>query len=62
MIGDRAPALGDGILHRMNARPCQGIVLAATEDWQFVRVMANRRLVLSPGSWNVLGELNNVAE
>ena len=40
----------------------QGITLVAAEDWQFVRILANRRLVLSPGSWNVVGELNNVTE
>jgi hypothetical protein len=40
----------------------QGILLEAAENWQFVRVYANRRMVLSPGSWNVVGDINNPDE
>lgn len=36
-----------------------GMVLAATEDWQFVRIFADSRIVLSPGAWNVAGDLTN---
>ena len=34
-----------------------GLVLEATEDWQFLRVFANHRVVLSPGAWNMVGIL-----
>lgn len=35
----------------------QGIVLTAAESWQFVRVFSDNRIVLSPGAWNVVGDL-----
>jgi hypothetical protein len=32
----------------------QGVIMEAAEEWQFVRLFAGMRIVLSPGSWNVL--------
>jgi hypothetical protein len=33
----------------------RGAILTATEDWQFVRVFPNGRIVLSPGAWTSTG-------
>lgn len=32
-----------------------GVILLATENWQFARIITGNRIVLSPGSWNTLG-------
>lgn len=39
-----------------------GMILVAGESWQFVRVFDGGRVVLSPGSWNVVETMNDSAE
>lgn len=36
----------------------KGMILEASENWQFVRVFDGGRIVLSPGSWNMLGTMS----
>jgi hypothetical protein len=39
-----------------------GVVLQATEDWQFLRVFDGGRVVLSTGAWNMTNQAPNPAE
>jgi hypothetical protein len=35
----------------------RGVLMSATEDWQYARVFPGGRIVLSPGNWNTTGSL-----
>jgi hypothetical protein len=39
-----------------------GMILQATETWQFVRVFNGQRIILSPGHWNTMGNLISPAD
>jgi hypothetical protein len=40
----------------------KGMILEASESWQFVRVFDGGRIVLSPGSWNMVGTMSAVTD
>ncbi len=60
---DSVVAISDKQLIQFEGGPLQvwrqGILLEAAENWQYVRVYANRRMMLSPGAWNMVGDMNN---